>query len=295
MKKMAALLKSVEQGSFTEAARSMTYSPSSVSRMIGELEAEWDVTLLKRGRNGVSLTPAGLLLMPYIRNVHDEYLHLYDKISELNDIQLSKLRIGAIASVAAGLLPDAISSFQAGHPHVKFEIVTGSCALIEQLLLGGKVDVGFLPLPALSRKLDVAPLMQERLLAVLPEDHPLVGMERFPVERIPDFPFILLREDGLSEAERYLRSIRIAPSSCTSAGDGWAVALMVEKGMGISILPGSLLERSPCRVVTKELSIPARQSIGSAVRDRDEAPKAVAQFLDAVRAIHEGRHDAGKT
>lgn len=52
LQKYAAFVKTVETGSFTRAAALLHYSQSGVSRMIADLEQEWGVTLLERGKAG---------------------------------------------------------------------------------------------------------------------------------------------------------------------------------------------------------------------------------------------------
>ena len=56
IQKYQAFLKAVEYGSFTKAAEALSYSQSGISRMIGDLEQEWNIILLERGRGGVRLT-----------------------------------------------------------------------------------------------------------------------------------------------------------------------------------------------------------------------------------------------
>ena len=51
--KYLAFIKTVEYGSFTKAGEVLRYSQSGISRMIRDLETEWDLTLLERGRAGV--------------------------------------------------------------------------------------------------------------------------------------------------------------------------------------------------------------------------------------------------
>ena len=74
--KYMAFIKTVECGSFTKAAEILNYSQSGISRMIGDLEKEWKVLLLERSRTGVKITSDGMKLLPYARNVCEEYMKL---------------------------------------------------------------------------------------------------------------------------------------------------------------------------------------------------------------------------
>ena len=67
IQKYMAFVKTVEYGSFTKAAERLNYSQSGISRMINDLEKEWRISLLERGRAGVRLTSDGTTLLPYAK------------------------------------------------------------------------------------------------------------------------------------------------------------------------------------------------------------------------------------
>ena len=94
LQKYLAFVKTVEYGSFTKAAEMLNYSQSGVSRMIHDLEREWKVTLLERGKAGVRLTSDGLKLLPYAENVCREYEKLQMQVDELNGLKAGLIRIG---------------------------------------------------------------------------------------------------------------------------------------------------------------------------------------------------------
>lgn len=85
--KYLAFVKTVEYGSFTKSAEILNYSQSGISRMINDLEQDWNITLLERGKSGVRLTSDGTRLLPYIKSVCDEYDKLKMQIDELNGLQ----------------------------------------------------------------------------------------------------------------------------------------------------------------------------------------------------------------
>ena len=112
--KFMAFLTTIEYGSFTKAAEILQYSHSGISRMIQDLENEWHVTLLERGKSGVRLTSDGIRLLPYIKNICRDYQELQTEIDDLNGLQSGILRIGAFTSVSSFWLPNIISAFRKG-------------------------------------------------------------------------------------------------------------------------------------------------------------------------------------
>ena len=69
IQKYVAFVKTVEYGSFTKAAEILNYSQSGISRMINDLEKEWKVVLLERGKSGVKLPSDGTKLLPHAKSV----------------------------------------------------------------------------------------------------------------------------------------------------------------------------------------------------------------------------------
>ena len=150
IQKYMAFVKTVKYGSFTKAAEMLNYSQSGISRMINDLEKEWKVVLLERGKSGVKLTSDGMKLFPYAKNVCTEYEKLQMEVDELNGLQSGLIRIGTFSSVATHWLPNIIKEFQKAYPGIDYELLLGDYTEIEEWISEGRVDYGFLRLPTCS-------------------------------------------------------------------------------------------------------------------------------------------------
>jgi DNA-binding transcriptional LysR family regulator len=279
IQKYWAFIKTVECGSFTKAAIALSYTQSGVSRMIHDLEQEWKVTLLERSRAGVRLTSDGLQLLPYAKNVCYEYQKLQMQLDDLRGLQSGLIRIGTFSSVATHWLPRIIKNFQKAYPHIDYELLLGDYTEIENWVLEGRVDCGFLRLPV-HTDLETIFLEQDQLLVVLPQDHPLAGCSRFPVTALCDDPFMLLEKGGKAEISEIFERCNIMPQIHFKTFDDYAIMSMVESGLGISILPELILRRAPYKIITKELDVPAYRSIGLALRNKKDCSLAVKRFLE---------------
>lgn len=279
LQKYLAFVKTVECGSFTKAAEILNYSQSGISRMIHDLEKEWRVLLLERSRGGVRLTSDGLKLLPYAENVCREYEKLQMQVDELNGLKSGLIRIGAFSSVASQWLPNIIREFQKDYPDIDYELLLGDYTEIEEWILEGRVDCGFLRLPV-HAELETIFLEQDRLLVVLPEGHPLAECEKFPVNALVEEPFMLLEKGARAEVSDIFEKCGLTPKVHFTTWDDYAIMAMVESGLGISILPELILKRIPYHIVVKELEIPAYRSIGLALKDKKEASLAVKRFID---------------
>ena len=277
--KYLAFVKTVEYGSFTKAAEMLSYSQSGISRMIGDLEKEWDLTLLERGRNGIRLTSDGSRLLPYARNLCHEYETLQMQADELRGIRTGLIRIGTFSSVATHWLPRIITAFQKDYPGIDYELLLGDYTEIEEWIATGRVDCGFLRLPT-RPDFDTIALDQDRLMAILPEGHPLASLEKVPLERLCHEPFMLLEKGARAEIAEVFARNHLQPRVHFTTWDDYAIMSMVESGLGISILPELILKRIPYHIVAKELDVPAYRTIALSLRDKKTASLAVKRFLE---------------
>ena len=279
IQKYQAFVKAVEYGSFTEAAAALHYTQSGISRMIGDLEAEWGVSLLERGRGGVKLTSDGLKLLPQLQRICNEHETLLLQVDDLHGMQSGLIRIGTFSSVATHWLPKMIAAFRQDYPKIEFELLIGDYTEIEGWILAGRVDVGFLRLPA-KAELETIFLAEDRLLVVLPQDHPLAGCDKFPVAELASSPFMLLEKGANVEIAEIITQHNIALRVALKTWEDYAIMAMVESGLGISILPELILRRIPYRIVAKELAAPAFRNIGIAMREQKSLSLAAKRFLE---------------
>lgn len=279
IQKYMAFIQTVEYGSFTKAAKALNYSQSGISRMIHDLEKEWKVSLLERSRAGIRLTSDGLKLLPYAKSVCGEYQKLQMQVDELNGLQSGLIRIGTFSSVATHWLPNIIKEFQKDYPNIDYELLLGDYTEIEEWILEGRVDCGFLRLPT-HPDLETIFLEQDKLLVVLPERHPLAGCDKFPVAALCIDPFMLLEKGVKAEVSEIFERCNLTPKVHFTTWDDYAIMSMVESGLGISILPQLILKRIPYHIVVKELEVPAYRNIGLALRSKKTASLAVKRFME---------------
>lgn len=277
--KYMALLKTVEYGSFTKAAQALHYSQSGISRMIMDLEQEWQITLLERSRTGVRLTSEGSRVFPHAKRLCEEYRKLQMQVDSIQGVQTGVIRIGTFSSVATHWLPNIIKTFQKDYPGIDYELLLGDYTEIEAWIAEGRVDCGFLRLPT-QPTFDTIPLARDPLLAILPEEHPLTACERVPLSALCSEPFLLLEKGAKSEISELFERHGLVPKTRFTTWDDYAVMSMVESGLGLSILPQLILKRVPYRIAAKPLDVPAYREIVLALRDRTAASLAVRRFLD---------------
>lgn len=282
LQKYLAFVKTVEYGSFTKAAEMLHYSQSGISRMISDLEKEWGVALLERGKSGVRLTSDGWKMLPYARDLCADFERLNMQVDELNGLQSGLIRIGTFSSVATHWLPNVIKEFRKDYPNIDYELLLGDYTEIEEWIHTGRVDCGFLRLPT-HPEFETIFLEEDALLAIIPEDHPLKDCDKFPVSALCEEPFMLLEKGAKAEISEIFERNHLTPNVKFTTWDDYAVMSMVENGLGIAILPQLILKRVPYHIIAKELDVPAYRKIGLALRDKKTASLAVKRFVDYLK------------
>ncbi|MFD4707360.1 LysR family transcriptional regulator [Gottfriedia sp. NPDC058432] len=279
IQKYMAFVKAVEYGSFTGAADALNYTQSGISRMISDLEAEWKITLFERGRTGINLTSDGLKLLPQLKRICNEHEILRMQVEDLHDMKSGMIRIGTFSSVATHWLPNMIKFFKKDYPNIDFELLLGDYSEIENWIVEGRVDFGFLRLPT-KVEIETIFVEQDRLLAVIPQDHPLAKCDKFPISELLNSPFMLLEKGGKAEISEIFEKHQISPLIHFTTWDDYAILSMVENGLGISILPELILQRIPYKIISKELEVPAFRNIGVAMREEKSLSLAAKRFLE---------------
>ena len=279
IQKYIAFVKTVECKSLSKAAGLLGYSQSSISHMLNDLEEEWGVMLLTRSRAGIQLTSDGIKILPYAQKLCEDFQQIQEQVENLNKLETGLIRIGTFSSVATHLLPEIIKRFHNHYPNVSYELLLGDYNQVEHWISEGRVDCGFLRLPTLPR-FETVSLGLDQMLVVLPENHRYADCGKFPVKALEEDSFMMVEKGGDAEIADIFRQNKIHPRIQFTTWDDHAIMAMVEKGLGISILPELVLRRTPYHIVKKELEIPAYREIGLALKNRKTAPLAVKCFLD---------------
>lgn len=281
IKKYEVLLKVVELGSLTKAAEASGCSQSAVSHILNDLESEFGFSILKRNRGGVYLTENGERILPSIRGILNYQEQLSQTVASIRGLDTGAIRIGTVTSVAVHWLPGILKQFGIEHPGIDFKLYNGDYGDVGRWLSEGSIDVGFLALPT-EVNCECIPLMEDRMLAVLPKDHPMAGLPKFPVAKLQDEPFISLLESSDHDTRRIMNAAGVTPNIRFTTKDDYAIIAMVEQGLGMSIMPELLLQQRTENVVTMELLPKSSRLIGLAIPSVSRTSPATKAFVDCV-------------
>ena len=283
IQKYQALAETVRAGSISAAARRLSYSQSGVSRMIADLERDWSICLLERGRKGVRLTADGQQVMPFVEAVCEDQRRLRERVAEVVGAQTGLIVIGTFSSVATHLIPPAIERFTREHPGIEYELRMGDYSEIESWVADGLVDFGFLPYPPQEPREDLARevVATDELMAVVPQGHELAAREAISLAELAAEPFILLERGSDNEISPLFETAGLSLTVCLSTWDDYAIMSMVENDLGVSILPNLILTRCPYRIERRPLDPPVTRNLAAIYRPGLLSTSARA-FLDCL-------------
>ncbi len=277
--KYFAFVTTVETGSFTKAAVKLNYTQLAVSKMVADLESDFGAPLLERSRNGVQLTAFGNQVFPLTLKILGDYRALQGYVEKIKGVQTGTVRIGTFASVAIHWLPNIIAAFQKDYPGIKYELLLGNYNEIERWIETGRVDCGFLRLPA-APGLESILLQKDEYLVALPPNHPLSAGPAVAITQLENQPFLLLEQSGKTEVSSLLAQYGVRPDVRFTTWEDFAILAMVEKGLGIGILPALILKRSPYRVAVRPLQTPYYRQIGLAFKSKSLLSPAAKRFIE---------------
>lgn len=281
MKQYYAFLKVIEKGSFTKAAAELGYTQSAISQMIQALEEELGTTLIYRSRKGIMLTPDGEEFLPFITRVANSHAELMEKAREMQGLATGNIRIGTFTSVSSNWLPSLMQDFKKLYPSVQFQLQQGEYTSIVKYIKEGSVDFGFVN-PDAAEDLETVALKQDHMLAILPEDHPLVSQPTVLLEDLAEEPFILLEEGELNEPLEAFKKKGLRPNIQFRVIDDYTIMSMVENGLGVSILSEMVMNKVRYRFVKKKVEPPITRTLGIAYKNKKTLPIASRYFIDFI-------------
>ena len=225
---------------FTRAAERLHLTQSAVSHQIKALEAELGEPLFIRAKSGVQLSQAGRIALEYVRRILDEADALRERLSGDEHASVGRVRAAAATQAFVHLFASLFESFMRTHAGVELSFrTTVSTDQTVTDILNGAADVGFASMPVYSPALQVTELFEDEIFLIVGRGHKLARSSEASVEEIERERLILF-ERGASirrATEDFFKRVNIRPELALESNDTYFIKLMVEHGLGISLLP----------------------------------------------------------
>jgi DNA-binding transcriptional LysR family regulator len=279
--------------SFSDAATVLGYTQPAVSQHVARLEAVVGVRLLDRDARGVHPTPAGELLLTRAAALLDAARRAEEEVREAAGAGRPTVRIGAFATLAAGLLPGATRDLRARRPDLRMEVKVIEPEDAIDAMLSDRLDLATIIDSELS-PMGVRPgvehvhLCEDPLLLVMASDHPMANRASVGLEELAGEGWLMPDVGGTCpDSNIVLRACRDAgfePDVRLAFDDYPALQGMAAAGVGVALIPSLATAniRSDVAIIPLRGQPPARR-IQAAVRVGEVDPL-VDHVIEALRA-----------
>lgn len=246
-----------EERNFTRAAERLHIAQPPLSRQIQQLEEILQVALFVRGSRPLELSDAGRFFYRHAQQLLAQSAEVVSMTRRIGKIE-RKFSIGFVGSTLFGLLPEVVRRFRAAHPETDVTLLEMTTMEQIQALKDGVIDVGIGRIRHEDPSIRRIVLREEPLIAALPMGHPLAFVDRGLLlrELVNDTLIVFPKAPRPSYADTVLAAFHdrgLAPVKVYEARELQVGLGLVAAGMGVSVLPKSVLGLKRSDVVYKML------------------------------------------
>ena len=274
------------QRNFTRAAEQLGIAPPTLSRQIQDMETTLGTRLFVREQRQVSLTEAGLALLPDAEATVRQFELAQRNAQRAGRGEIGHIELGYVASaVYSGLLQRQVQSFCADCPDVSLSVRESPMAALPGLVAEGRFDIGYIRSPmTLPDGVEAVRLSSEGFVLALPQDSWLLGLKAISCEHLQNETFIL--PEQISGTLHVAAQGGYAPRLGPQPGGLVAVIALVSLGQGVAVVPESVVGHvSLPNVVYRSIEGSEASSWLSLIYRRFEKAPAVARYIEQVKQV----------
>lgn len=239
------MVRVAEANSLTRGAEAVHLSVPTASTRIKNIEDSLGVKLLYRTSQGVTLTPPGQAFVHHARLVLGQLEHLSGDLQEYAKGIKGHLRVFANTTALGEFLPPVLRAYLLTHPDVNIDLRERLSDDIVRAVSDGQTDIGIVAGTVRTENLEVIPYRRDRLVLVVPREHPLASRTSVAFADTLELEHIGLHEASAIHA--FLRQIcsglRRTIRLRIQVGSFEAACRMIEAKVGVGVLPESAARR----------------------------------------------------
>jgi DNA-binding transcriptional LysR family regulator len=258
LKHLKSFLAVAERLSFIRAAEHLHLSQPALSAQIRNLEDELGVKLLYRTRRVVRLTPEGEIFIEEARATLARAERAIQRVQKASRGEVGQLRIAFVSSAALEIVPRIVTLARRKLPEVSLDIRNMRTSVQLQSFRDNTIDIGFLRLPLQDDSLRLQVIHREPFVIVLPASHPLARRDRIKLADLRSEPFVAYGRHwapGFFDAIiRLCTDAGFSPNIVQETGEMYTATALVAAGVGVAILPRSIVLAQHKDVVLKPIS-----------------------------------------
>ena len=180
-----------EELNFSKAAQRLFTAQPSLSQQIKDLENSLNLTLFNRTKRKVELTEEGSIFLNYARNTIAQADHAIQLARQTAKEQRNVIKIGFIPVVEIKVFPLILPSFRFEYPDLKLALNSMNDLQQIHALENGELDIGFVREKQASEYLSSQLILREKMVFILPKDHPLTKYSVIPLQALKNLNMIV--------------------------------------------------------------------------------------------------------
>ncbi|MDD3311233.1 LysR family transcriptional regulator [Pseudodesulfovibrio sp.] len=243
LRNLTTMVEVARQGGFSQAARALFSTQSTVSKAVRQLEEELGEALFIRSSDGARLTDAGEVVYARAATILAEAAHLKAEVAELQGLLTGRLRLGLPLLGSAKLFAPLFATFRSRHPGVEIELLEQGSAQLEQAVMAGEVELAVSLLPV-AEAFDWQAVCDDPLMALLHPDHPLRHRRTIRLAELAETPFILFKNGFVlnPRIEEACRRLGFTPRVTARSSQMDFIVALAAAGLGVPLLPHVMVE-----------------------------------------------------
>lgn len=230
-----------QKESITKAADELHMTQPTVTRAIQELEEHYSRQLFERIHRRLYVTEAGKRLYHQAVHIVSSIEHLETDMTGWDEAGV--VRIGAGTTLGCILLPHVLSEFQERHPRLTIRSIVTDKTRLQEMLMHNELDFALIEGAPDHPSLEKISLGKDRMVLVLPKDHPLSTKNEITIKDLAGQP-VIVSEVGSASRNflEHLFSIHgMTLTPVMESGSMPAILQAVHAGIGISLIPQKIL------------------------------------------------------
>jgi len=279
-----------EELHFGRAAQRLHMAQPPLSQQIRALEAELGVELLRRSTRRVELTPAGRAFLERAREILSAVDSAGDEARRVDAGVEGYLALGSVGSATYSLLPRLARSLREELPGIEVEFRGEMLGPdLVAALTGGDIDLALLRPPVADPDVVTKVVRRDRLIAVLPEGHPLAARKRLTIDDLAGEDLVVHAGHGRSVMHdlvvRLAREAGFTPRIRHEVAETSTLVTFVAAGLGVAVAPEPVAALGISGATYRPL-VPASLGVDLLVGTRagDDSPQ-LARALDTLRRL----------
>lgn len=227
-------LEIAKAGKLTVAASHLRISQSGASHALRALESQIGATLFSRNSDGLRLSEAGQRLLPYIEQALANLDAIRAEAAGLSQLQNGHLRIAAVPSLLATILPPILKEYGVRFPGIELSIFEGTDEEVQSWVASGLAHVGFAALPV--EGVAAEELTQDEWLALIP-DNLYQEQSAISLRDLSRHRFFMSGGGCETHIQRMFAAANIALTAHLAVKQLPTIQAMVAEGLGVSLVP----------------------------------------------------------